>query len=405
MTLLSPYVSGGRSKAVWVDLTPQEIDDWYSPLEICMLDLEDREMMSPRAAQQVCVDKGFRNPAHNRNCPVGKGSNKFPCYPPYKNRKSFMRGVEGYTNASSTPIKDMISTLFAKNMSLVLLGDSTMRQKLNALDCEVRREDQYARTEGTLKGILPCHSAHNIYMGDMNIPLHAISIGPNSVGCLSGGLHKRDPDGGGLYENARHLIQKFNAEGRGVFVLANLGLWYNDEKPFQDALPGVFRWLSSVADETLGGKVKNVVRWHETMAQHWPNEIGSGYYYRPFSKDVQANRTEQGVMHIKAQDWQVPGCCVSITNTTYGNDWRNDLVTEELKRLQKGGRANDPLDPTGKGVGHAIEILPFADITIPIADMHVCSPLYHYDCTHYCYWPLMWQPLWHEMEEEVRKVA
>lgn len=406
-----------RPTAVWRDLTEQEIDDWYSPMEVCMLELEDREMMSPKAAQETCVRKGLRNPGHNKGCPVGKGSNKFPCYPPYKNRKSFSRGVEGYTNASATPVRDMLTVLAAKNMSLVLLGDSTMRQKLNALECEIMREDHRAWVEGSLKGILPCHSAHVINMGDLRVPLHGISIGPNSVGCLAGGLHKNDPDGEGLYENARTLINKFNAEGRGVYVLANLGLWYNEEAPFQAVLPRVFHWLATVAESTAGGTggggtggegggtVKNIVQWHETMSQHWPNEIGSGYYYRPFGKEVMHNRTMQGVMHINETDWQVPGCCVSITNTTYGNDWRNSLALEELKRVQTGGRTNDPLDPTGNGRGRSISVLPFADITIPVADMHVCSPLYHYDCTHYCYWPLMWQPVWHGMNDQIKEIA
>ena len=31
-------------KREYVDLTAQEIDDWYSELEICMLNLDDREM-------------------------------------------------------------------------------------------------------------------------------------------------------------------------------------------------------------------------------------------------------------------------------------------------------------------------------------------------------------------------
>ena len=38
------------------------------------------------------------------------------------------------------------------------------------------------------------------------------------------------------------------------------------------------------------------------------------------------------------------------------------------------------------------------------ADMHVCHPLFKYDCTHYCYWPLLWQPLWHQLKERSAKL-
>ncbi len=399
----SNYVSCGR---VWRDLTPQEIEDWYSPMEICMLELEDREMNYPREAQRRCEEKGFGHRGRNKGCPIGKGSNKFPCYPPYKDRKSFVRGVEGYTDAKAKPIANVIRALASRNMSIIFIGDSTMRQKMNALECEIMREDGRAFVQGDLKGILPCHSAHVIHMAGFQVPFHGISMGPNSVDCLKGGLHKRDPDGGGLYENAREIIRKINMEEqRGVLLLANMGLWYNDELPFQTALPGMFRWMAKVSEETAGGRIRNIVLWQETMAQHWPNAIGSGYYYRPYSVDVEAQRTALGTDLLKVPDWQVPGCCVHITNYTSGNDWRNELAEAELRRMQKGGRLNDPADPSGLGAGRHIELLRMFDLTAPIADMHVCSPLYHYDCTHYCFWPLMWQPLWHELDAAVRKLT
>jgi hypothetical protein len=417
----------------WRDLTKQEIDDWYSPMEICMLELDDKAAMAPRAAQEECGKQGHRNPGHNKGCPIGKGSNKWPCYPPYKSRKSFTRGLEGFTDASAKPLLKMLRVLHERNMSIVFLGDSTMRQKINALDCELMREDNSAWTEGDLKGILPCHSSHKLHFQNVQVPMHAISIGPNSVNCLSGGMGKRDPEGGGTFENAREIIRKINEEeGRGVFVLANMGLWYNDQSAYSPAVAPLFRWLADVSDRTGagagagtgakddpdgskggkekgggggGGKYRNVVLWQETMAQHWPNEIGSGYYYRPSSERVEEIRAKDGVMHISVADWQVPGCCVHITNTSFGNDWRNEIANSELQRVQMGGGGTGGAggaggaagDSTAAGKGKGIQLIPLAKITQPIADMHVCSPLYHYDCTHYCYWPLMWQPLWHDM--------
>ena len=408
-------------KREWVDLTEQEIDDWYSELEICMLGLDKRDMSSPREAYEHCQYQGLRNPGHNKGCVLGRGSNKWPCYPPYKNRKSFVRGLKGYTDASQKPLLEFMTQIYKLNYTVVLLGDSTMRQKLNAMGCEIQREQHNARITGDLRGILPCHSAHTFIFEDespealglLEVSMHAISVGPNSISCLKDGLNKHDPDGGGLYENAREIVRNLNNnEHKNVFLIANMGLWYNDELPFESAITGMMDWLANVADENVGGKVHNVVRWHETMAQHWPNEIGSGYYYRPKADELVYSRFNNGLTtvndtkvlaEVSLDKWQVPGCCSPITNYTYGNDWRNEIAASVLKRVQNGRGSKDG-QSFGIGRGKDIEIISFSDVTQPIADMHVCSPLYHQDCTHYCYFPLMWQPFWHDLKDHSLRI-
>ena len=46
-----------------------------------------------------------------------------------------------------------------------------------------------------------------------------------------------------------------------------------------------------------------------------------------------------------------------------------------------------------------IEMVPFADVTNPATDLHVCHPTYKFDCTHYCFTPLLWQPMHYDIEE------
>lgn len=48
-------------------------------------------------------------------------------------------GIEGYTNASSKPLYETFMLLIKHNTTLVLLGDSSMRQKLQSLECEIHR--------------------------------------------------------------------------------------------------------------------------------------------------------------------------------------------------------------------------------------------------------------------------
>ena len=269
------------STFTWRDLTQSEMDDWYSPIDLCMLDNTNRNSF-PQAVRKNCSHLGMGG---HRGCSVGMGSNNFPCYPPFKSRTSFKRGIEGYTDATKTPMLDAMYRFAKRNMSVVFIGDSTMRQKLQALECELYREDGKIRIKGSMSGILPCHTPLEVFLPNGQVvDLHGISMGPNSVNCLKGGLHRKDPHGG-IFENARDIVQKLNREqGRGVFVLANVGLWYNDDELFDKIIPAILDWLKDVANEP---GVQNIVTWHETMSQHWPNLIGSGYFYhRIFLRDI-----------------------------------------------------------------------------------------------------------------------
>lgn len=380
--LLSATYVSSSSNRVWRDLTDAEMEEWYSPVDRCVLESSNR-FTSAQEIRRNCSHLGIGS---WRGCAVGMGSNNFPCYPPFESaRKSFKRGVEGYTNHSHTPLVNALRSLSMSGSALVLLGDSTMRQKLSALRCELMREDHGSWIDGNLRGILPCHTNLTIYFdgGKHAVRVHGISVGPNSVLCLKGGVGKRHPHG--IFENARDVIRRINEEDeRSALVLANLGLWYNDDNLFQRVIPDVLEWLHNV---TMSHD--NTVRWHETMAQHWENLIGSGYYYRPASEERERTWEAKGIDYnvIKTEDFQVPNCCTPISNLTKGNDWRNEMVVDYLAEMQ------------GQNRGQDIKITPFSDVTRPAADLHICHPTYKFDCTHYCYTPLLWQPMYYDIEE------
>lgn len=44
-----------------------------------------------------------------------------------------------------------------------------------------------------------------------------------------------------------------------------------------------------------------------------------------------------------------------------------------------------------------IKVLPFRDVTLPLHNMHPSSDDFE-DCTHYCYFPQMWQGLWYDID-------
>mmetsp|Transcript_15303 Transcript_15303/g.20974 ORF Transcript_15303/g.20974 Transcript_15303/m.20974 type:complete len:279 (-) Transcript_15303:257-1093(-) len=276
------------------------------------------------------------------------GSNNHACYAPFgAARPSYKRGVQGYTNFDSKPLLEFLTQLYETNTTLVIIGDSTSRQKLQALECELLREDKRVKVRGHLWGTLPCNTTLKVYLPPDKQRLtviQSISMGPNSATCLKGGKGASAP-ASGAFENAQFIVDQLTASNRSVFIVANIGLWYNDLDLFNEVVPPVLQWLLEVARQPHRS---NVVTWHETFSQHWINPTGSGYFSKGYA-DLQERQPAFKLPHlVDAFDYQVPTCCRHVTNTSYLADWRNDVIHTHLHKMDRNG---------------LISVLPMAAIT------------------------------------------
>lgn len=365
---------------VWRNLTEEELQTWYSPTDLCVLNSTNKFAFP----QDIRKDECYQYSRGNRriHCSVGMGNNNNPCFGPFaEGRPHFRQGVDGFTNVSSTPLLKAFERFADTNTTLFFLGDSTTRQKLQALDCEIHREHPGIRTHGNIWGILPCNTKYTIILPDKrSIYLRVISLGPNSATCLKGGQGRSGPSNG-AFENAAYMIDRENnVFNRSVFVVANMGLWYNDETEYATVMPPLLEWLQRVATFSYASVInfqnvnlstvedladtasvllshaagaqsttaqsrhnvvkharvhnlRNTVVWHESFAQHWVNPWGTGYFAKP-SLEAQTQGWQQyagNYSKISTADYVTPFSCRKVTNTSYMADWRNDIVTDILK--------------------------------------------------------------------------
>jgi hypothetical protein len=76
-------------------------------------------------------------------------------------------------------------------------------------------------------------------------------------------------------------------------------------------------------------------------------------------------------------------CFSIIAFTEY--DWRNGDVRHAIKNAR---------------LEH-VKVLPFRDLTAPLFNMHPSTPDAP-DCTHFCYFPQMWQSIWFDLRTHIR---
>eukprot|EP01036_Dinobryon_divergens_P022067 gene22067-30301_t len=161
---------------------------------------------------------------------------------------------------------------------------------------------------------------------------------------------------GDIKEATAEILRSYS----GVVVIANVGAWYNSRERFRKELPEFINWLND-----LGRDDANTVFFRETAAQHW-NHTDIGYF-------------------DDAQRLESNGTCIPISDSTPEFDWRNRDVAHYLEN-------NDLKD---------IKMVRFHDITAPLFNMHPTSqsPAYpqQQDCTHFCYFPQMWQSVWYHL--------
>ena len=154
---------------------------------------------------------------------------------------------------------------------------------------------------------------------------------------------------------------------------------------------------------------------------------GAGYFEKAYVDDFE-KQWSNGTINIHTEDimkFQVPNCCHEIVNhdpvrrktcrasafiylplyalisfpaslileivSLKELDWRNFMVKKLMDAQPE--RQN------------SIIMLPFSDITKGAPDMHTCHPSYKHDCTHYCYWPTLWQPFWFMLAQLAKNMA
>jgi hypothetical protein len=155
-----------------------------------------------------------------------------------------------------------------------------------------------------------------------------------------------------------------------VILLVNTGIWYNSKSEYHAALSKVTALLLKLARVWQHHPVPKYIAivFAETSSQHFltPN----GYY----DKSIHRNTSKDAF-------------CQPINDTS--NDWRNDILWNDFIR--------GPWGESLSAMSHVLlEVLPMHALTRDLADLHVRQG--HHDCTHYCYSPMLYQPIYSSLE-------
>ena len=331
------------------------MSEWYSPSELCLLNTSDFGVRPLLSLRTHCS-----HPIH-RPCMAGMGHKTSLCMGQYVARKSYLFGYDEYSNATIRPADRLISALYSRNASLVIIGDSMGRQYFDFFQCEVRREGGNAvMLSHFLPGKYFLSSRLISHAGNESISLHFI---PASE------LHDKD---------ILSALRRIHNEHHRILFAVNTGLHHHDESLY----PAAVRDLLSGLEPFYSSTDSRVV-WLETTHENFPNSVQQNGYYS-------GNESARHIKELSALRYDVTShprifeeLCPLIKNTSWRADWRNYIAELLVRKL-----------------GHPqVSFFTTNHTLINVVDMFCVSSTAQLDCTHFCYSPLMWQPMYHHLAD------
>ena len=401
----------------WVYTTPEK---WYSQHDLCIIKNWhlSSNMTLPALARAKCKLEVEKEEWSGRLF-VGYGNSyKATCSPPLTDRPQYMQALVGFNDPDSPHLVEAMRSLQLLNRTLVFFGDSMMRQNYIAFLAELKRLDKhhididrwasvkkmankttlprvvnvFQRSDDDLEGggatVWLSHHSHSSPSG---------SHRPMAVYYVS--CHRLEQ---GQFAKAMQLVSTIASKSKGVVLLANLGIHYNDRSQAFKAMNVILPELSSFAGGGSGGgkgAKHNIVLWRETSAQHF--EFRSQGYFDHVAANGRKERhcTPHGMIKPIDRNDEI--------------DWRN----EDVKTILGVNQISN------------LHYVPFYAATLPLHAMHPekdkipkYTPGYvsgstdniakldsqeysafastvPIDCTHFCHLPTLWQPIWRALAD------
>ena len=173
-----------------------------------------------------------------------------------------------------------------------------------------------------------------------------------------------------------------------LMILVNTGIWHNNPKNFTAAmhvLTTVLLNLTQTLDTYSRPKSLAIVL-AETTAQHF--HTATGYYdkaiYNVTKEEPYCKPHDPISLSVSALDKD------KDKDKSVPLDWRNDLLWDNFVQGSWGQAMIDH--------PHVLlEVLPLFTLTTSLADMHMRQ--HRQDCTHYCYTPMLYQPIYAQLKE------
>jgi hypothetical protein len=321
-------------------------------------------------------------------------------------------------------MNDFVDALDIAPASTTWMGDSVLNQVWNAATCALYRKPRNYSLNVTdfsqqrIPQIDTLYGARSSYVLDASSALARLEVDMASdlqrVSTMSAQHRDRTVEMEFLranlpitrYPNLTFEAIDSSALGRACetseVLISNFGVhWNHDrEKDFEQQMGRLLDYLSYCAKR--GGRLKTFI-WIEPLPQHFVGPDGTyksiqhalaQHTYTTEQLERFAAGRNMSVEELKAADKEFSfGHCFPhqyIDTKAHNTSWRSRVFQNAVH-----DRGMNVGSAVGQSMAPALQVfvLPTHDF---MGDMHYMHPG---ECTHWCYTPLLYEPLWHRLHE------
>ena len=180
----------------WENMNTSKLAKWFSPLDLCMLQIDQPNTDIKAYRQKNCSNLPDGNGVDSQRlfCGIGSSLGK-PCIPPLSTKTYFTSSLLGALGEPENGLlKTCLRRVAAKQKAVVFVGDALSKQNQEALVCEMMRTDRIIVT-GRYTHPLTLQPSHSPSLSSSHTPSTTLTcpITPLSLLPPPTSLHG-DPD-------------------------------------------------------------------------------------------------------------------------------------------------------------------------------------------------------------------
>ena len=368
----SGHIAHTMNSEEWIPMTVAESLDFFSLREVCFLNLNMEECNELQGLSDLRCEAQDRGLVHvNNKCSNNKGY--------FLRHKTHELGKNSFA--------ELIQHMIEKgDNTIMLVGDSIASSMYNDAYCSGVRISLPIRSFTSQREIHP-NVGHVAYIyddhekahhEDKNFTVQVMFIG--------------DTVDGNIVRHLDNITSNpiFNIKGN-IVMIHNVGLHYYTDENMRDVLKLLIPWTIDMA------KKGHVVFFRETSAEHTDTTRkidGSTVEKKLLTrKNVTTPMSMMGeklglieaskslrhydvIDRFSNPDLHLSCKPIQSKAASKKQNWRNQMVHEMYRQL----------DPQ-----KTVHIIPYYHMTVARYDFHLAV---WGDCTHYCFSPTMWAPVW-----------
>ena len=222
----------------WIDLHQNQLDQWYTPLDKCLLLINDTR----KAKVANCLNRatqGQKVPL-SRFCAVGRSFDKV-CAPPFSDRPYLWKQLNPhiYHSYSRATLISTLKQMSEQRKILFFVGDSLAKQNMQAMLCEIAKHEPVP-----ISGDFKFGSNFTVHWKrKLRIVYYRLSVLDSPASSLAGITNVDTDDDMTQFDALKAYVRSIHLN---IVFIVSFGSSYIDRIEFRTDVERLFRYLDDL---------------------------------------------------------------------------------------------------------------------------------------------------------------